>query len=396
MMKHLLGALALMVSVWLAAAAFFPEAGDAMPQFARKYQESCSSCHTAWPALNDTGRKFKENGYKLDRDEEPEMIISDFQQWDKGFPIGAHLKARPYDKKDSGDEKLRAIHEVEVLVAGVLYKNVSGWFELEAEDEDDFEPFIAEATIGYHHSDAINLQFIWGPLHDWDPYDTYGLRPLTRGRLSVADQRYGGADNNESLRTRRQMVALYGRPWEKLFYSLGRSGIAKDAEGVNPNNIHSRLAFEFRPDIMVGLFGIEGKWEDTAANIDRDFSRYGIDAQAEFPLALGPFSGNLRLQGVYLLAEDDRATSGQEDNNAWYAEAWYAVTRDDRPAWVPLIRFDSYERNDGREDFQELTLNLGYYFTENIKGFAEYWNQLGVPSGVEDDSRFTLQLEVVF
>jgi len=42
------------------------------------------------------------------------------------------------------------------------------------------------------------------------------------------------------------------------------------------------------------------------------------------------------------------------------------------------------------------TLNLGYYFTENIKAFAEYWDQLDVPSSVERDSRFTLQLEVAF
>lgn len=396
MMKRLSGAFALMVSVWFAAVAFFPEAGDAMPMFARKLGMSCSSCHTAWPALNADGRNFKENGYKLDRDEEPDEVLSDFLEWDKSFPIGAHIKARPYDKQDSGDEKLRAIHEVEVLVAGVLYKNVSGHFEVEAEDEDDFEPSIAGASIGYHHSKAINLQFIWGPLHGWDPYDTYGVRSLTRGDPAVVDQPYGGADNNEGLSTRRQMVALYGRPSERLFYSLGRSGVAGDAEGVNPNNIHGRLAFEFRPDIMVGLFGVEGKWEDTATNIDRDFSRYGIDAQAEFPLSFGPLSGNLRLQGVYLQAEDERATNGQEDNTAWYGQGWYAVTKGDRPTWVPLIRFDNYERNDGREDFQELTLNLGYYFTENIKAFAEYWDQLDVPSGVDEDSRFTLQLEVAF
>lgn len=394
-MKRLLATIILLTGMWVILIALFAKQGNSLPIFARKHQVSCSSCHTAWPALNASGRSFKENGYRFDREEEPETVISDSLQWDKGFPIGAHLKARPYDKKDSGDEKLRAIHEVEVLVAGTLYKNVSGWFEAEAEDEDDFEPFIAEASIGYHHSDAINLQFIWGPLHDWDPYDTYNSRLLTRGGPAVIDQSFGGADNNEGLGTRRQMVALYGRPWERLFYSLGRSGVASDAEGVNPNNFHGRLAFEFSPNIMAGLFGVEGEWEDPATR-DREFSRYGIDAQAEFALSPGPLLGDLRLQGVYLVAEDERATSGKEDNDAWYAQAWYAVRSEGRPTWVPLVRFDSYERNDGEEDFQELTLNLGYYFTENIKGFVEYWNQLDVPSGVQDDSRLSLQLEVAF
>ena len=399
MMKRFLATFTLLVSMGVALIAFLPDEADTMPMFARKYDMSCTSCHAAWPTLNATGRDFKENGYNLDRDEEPDIVTSDFLQWDKGFPIGAHVKARPYDKKDSANEKLRAIHEVEVFVAGVLYKNVSGWFELEAEDEDDFEPFIAEATIGYHLSDAVNLQFIWGPLHDWDPYDTYnGSRRLTRGRPAVIDQRFGGADNDEGLSTRRQMVALYGRPWEMLFYSVGRSGVAKDAEGVNPNNIHGRLAFEFTPDIMVGLFGLDGEYEAAAdsSDKDRDFSRYGVDAQAEFFFSQGPFPGNLRLQGVYLQAKDDRATSGQEENGAWYAQVSYAVTSDDRPTWAPLVRFDSYERNDGTDDFQELTLNLGYYFTQNIKGLVEYWDQLDVANGVEEDSRFTLQLEVAF
>ena len=48
--------------------------------------------------------------------------------------------------------------------------------------------------------------------------------------------------------------------------------------------------------------------------------------------------------------------------------------RDDtlRPTWVPLIRFDSCETNDGADSFDEVALNLGYYFNQNIKGYLEY------------------------
>ena len=77
-MKHFFVTLTLIVSVWLAIVAFFPEEGHAMPMFARRLGMSCSSCHMAWPALNTDGRNFKENGYKLDRDEEPDAVLSDF------------------------------------------------------------------------------------------------------------------------------------------------------------------------------------------------------------------------------------------------------------------------------------------------------------------------------
>ena len=42
----------------------------ALPAFARKYGLRCSACHESWPALNNFGLKFRDNGYQLmnDRD----------------------------------------------------------------------------------------------------------------------------------------------------------------------------------------------------------------------------------------------------------------------------------------------------------------------------------------
>jgi len=37
----------------------------AIPAFARKYGLPCSACHAAWPALNNFGQTFKDNGYQL-------------------------------------------------------------------------------------------------------------------------------------------------------------------------------------------------------------------------------------------------------------------------------------------------------------------------------------------
>jgi|SRR5271169_1225330 len=43
---------------------------SALPAFARKYGLRCSACHESWPALNNFGLKFRDNGYQLmnDRD----------------------------------------------------------------------------------------------------------------------------------------------------------------------------------------------------------------------------------------------------------------------------------------------------------------------------------------
>ncbi len=171
----------------------FPQVSDAIPAFARKYQADCNMCHVAWPQLNKVGRNFKENGYKLSFNEESQEVISDFLQWDKHVPITAVIVSRPYDDKRSDVRKVRALHEVELMVAGVLYKNVSGFIEIEAEDEEDFDPEIPIGVFGYHPFQFLNIQLGYTSLLWADPYDTFAPhRRLTRGSYSPIDQVFGG------------------------------------------------------------------------------------------------------------------------------------------------------------------------------------------------------------
>ena len=43
---------------------------SAIPAFARKYQTSCTTCHSNFPELNDFGEAFKKNGFKFPKDDE--------------------------------------------------------------------------------------------------------------------------------------------------------------------------------------------------------------------------------------------------------------------------------------------------------------------------------------
>ena len=165
--KFLIPVIAIAGLVWSAAA-------QAVPSFARKHELNCSACHTAYPQLNATGREFKENGYRfLTADAvKNALAVSDFLQLEKHVPLSAILVARPYDKKDSGNEKIRAVHEVELIVAGNLARNWSGYFEIEAEDETGFELELAPAVLTYNHSKEFNVQFVYGPTF-WA--DSYGI-----------------------------------------------------------------------------------------------------------------------------------------------------------------------------------------------------------------------------
>ncbi|MCF6325040.1 MAG: hypothetical protein L3J89_12085 [Gammaproteobacteria bacterium] len=365
---------------------FFINTAQAVPAFARQHQTECSSCHSAWPALNATGRMFKESGYRFSRDEQP-----GFMNWAQALPVSAMIKARPYEKSDNGDKKLRALHEVEVMVAGAMANNFSGWFELEAEDDAGFDVEVKSAALGYHPSKAVNLRVSWGAITGSDPYDVYSnARKLTRNRASVINQRFGGADAGGRLRDARQNITLYGRPVDKIFYSLGISGVKGDTEGEDSDALTARLAMDITQEIMVGLMTINGtcKATNTSCAVDRDFSRTGVDAQADI--------GSIRLMGALLKTTDDNSMATvEEDNNAIYVEARYTFSEGGRPTFVPLVRLDSYEKNNGQDDYDEITLQAGYYFTENARGFIEYLDVSG-PTSANDDSLLTLQVDIGF
>ena len=181
---------------------------EAIPNFATKTGKNCSYCHNAWPQLNKKGRDYKEAGYLLSGDMDEKT--SDFLESGE-FPVSAILVARPYDKKDSGDRKLRALHEAEVIVAGVIGDGWSGLFELEAEDEDlnarGFEVGVPLAQMTYHHNPLLNIQFSWSDAFYADPYGLLADHfRLTRGRVALMDQAFGGADGR--LRSYRQNVSL--------------------------------------------------------------------------------------------------------------------------------------------------------------------------------------------
>jgi hypothetical protein len=388
---------------------------QAIPVFARKYDKPCSSCHNAWPQLNKAGRMFKEAGYKFPG-ESKKQEISDSLALDKAPPVTAVLASRPYDRKKSGkNAKLRALHEVEIIVAGNIAEKFSGYFEFEAEDETTFDPEVASAVFSYHVNDVVNVHAVWGPMLWADPYTSYvNHQRLTRGSVSVINQRFGNADGStwdgtpgtsdegKRLRDARQNFVVSGRPIDILFYSVGISADGNDPEGDNPSIFTGRLVADVMENLSVGLLHVSGECDGhavgcgggaPAVSSPRDFTRTGFDVQADI--------GDARINAVLVQATDDNwvaagSKPAEEDNNAFYVQGMYIIKDGKRPSMVPLIRFDSYEQNDGAAEYQELTLNMTYYFSENAKGYIEHWEQIDVPTGKSEDKRTTLQFAVAF
>lgn len=355
----------------------------AIPAFARQTGIACSGCHIAFPQLNAFGRQFKEAGYRFPESPEEAPL--------KQVPLSAVLVARPYDKRDSGERKTRALHEVEIIGGGVVSEDFSGYLEIEAEDENDFEPELGPAVLTYNYRRELNLQLSRAPIFWADPYGILGNRfRLTRGSVGAIDQGFGGADGGGTLRTNRQNVGVYGRVSDRLFYNVNWSGDADDSEGENADTYSGLVNFDLSQIFMVGAFAISGKNQTE----NRDFTRAGVQVQADIAQA--------RIQALYVTASDDRAAGdlrgpGEDDNNAFSIQAFWTFSNGTRrPTIVPLVRYDTYETADGSGTFDEVVLNIAYYVNQNVRAYVEYWDRFDAPTPAEEDSRITIQVVAAF
>lgn len=397
-MKSLITKFTVISVVVILVSTLYPGESSAIPAFARKNGMACSGCHTAWPMLNSAGRRYKENGYRFSKEEQPNVKINENLSWDESLPVSVVLVSRPYDKKDSGERKIRALHEAELMIGGPMGEKMSGFFEIEAEDEftNDLglDVGIPAASLSYNHNDAVNLQFSYADALWFDAYNTYSnSRRLTRGVQAVVSSSFGGADNDGSLNAPRQNIVVYGRPVNSFFYGVSMSGLADDAEGVDGQTLTARVAYEFTQDIMLGAMIMDGVCSVESGSTscianDRDYSRTGLDVQATL--------GDLTITGAYLQAEDDdNAGTTVLENNATFVQAIYVIPNGGRASWVPLLRYDVYEKNNGADEIEEITLTISHYFTENIQGYIEYWDRSGEGATLDDD-RTTLQIIAAF
>ncbi|MDX1795945.1 MAG: hypothetical protein R3219_04400 [Hydrogenovibrio sp.] len=362
-----------------------PTSAAATPAFARQEHESCEECHTAYPALNATGRLYKMNGYTFDTSDHL-ASKTDFEKMMSQFPIAAVITSRPYDKKKSGKKEIRAIHEAE-LIAGGNYRKIATYVDIEAEGEDGFGLVNGTTSMGYEFTPAVHLQVAYAPSFFSDPYDTLSdMRRMTVSHYNITDDNFSGVDGQ--LRHPRQQVSLFGHVADRLFYDVSVGGLTDDMVGQDSTVYLGRLAWDVNQDWMVGTFGVSGTCETSSSNCTtqaRNFDRYGIDTQADL------MHQRLRLTAVYMQAHDQYATGSAKEQNADdYVQAVMFMPHH----WVPLLRYQSSQQNDGHDHTDRIIAGLSYYPMPNAKGMLEYSQDTHAPTGQIKDDRLTIQLQL--
>lgn len=364
----------------------------ALPAFAKKWGLSCASCHNAWPMLNAFGRNFKENGYKLDLDtelgDEDHIKAEDLALY-KFTPFSGRIKGYVADKRKDGVTKVRPFHELEAYFAGNAGEKVSYFIEVEAEDEADWNVFAEIGMVGVHPMREFNVSVGLARVFWVDPYQTFAEagRRLTRAHKEFASQRYG---SRQRLRSGNNQLTAWGRLGGRVFYAAGVGTGTGDPEGEDPKDFTGRIAFDVLENFMVGGFYWGGDYE-TAEDGRLGFSRAGFDFQYQ--------AENVSVFGTYLSASDDQAIGASSVSNNAFSFTGLATPRlggKNRTTFMPLVRIDTYTRDDGNDRFTDGTFNFTYYVLDNLGVSLEFWTNLSVPDDRSKSNRTTLLFNMTF
>lgn len=383
----------LSIACAVAFAAFFVvEQASAVPNFSKKTGLSCAKCHLNFPRLNKFGRDFMQNGYVRSGESEPMHELSETLALDK-YPIGMLVKLRPFDKKKSGDVKVRSFHELELFIAGssggILGDNISFFTEIEAEDETDFTLEMGGFEVGYHPMPELNFAVGNRPLVDTDPFQTLSNHgKVTRSKRAMYTKTYGSGEKIGS----KQNVGINGVLAKSLYYGFKYGADVGDPEGEGKLDAAFRVACVLPlldKSVTIGGYYNTGDQASTNAAGKLGFTRTVVDFSINHEL------GSLIV--AYQTSQDDLIAGGSEDNAGYYVEASYNYLKDGNPLLVPTIRYDAYEKTDGADSYTEVTANVAFFARENVKCYVEYWQELDIgPLTRAKNDRVTLQIEFGF
>ena len=356
---------------------------EAIPAYARKHQVACSLCHSAWPLLNQYGRQFKENGYRLDRQpkaaaEPGEIALEDRLTLAANLPVSFRVQGRPFVKRSTDSRfDMQVVHEVELQMSDGTGGNISYFVNFEAADDAGWTAELSDLAAGWHPRTEANIVGGFGPLTFADPYNTFASRRLTQDRPSPNS---AGFQSGYRFRDSTQFGSFYGRAGG-LFYSASVGTGAGDTVGADKKDYLLRAAYDVPGGISIGGFSLIGDKELTTPLRTQEYSRAGADAQVES----GPFTANV---AWYRAKEEAAATLVRQTNDAWYVQALY-VTSTAVPV-VPVVRYESVESGGGTASTDSVALALLAYVRGNVNVSLDYTKQTKVPPTRVKTHRFSV------
>jgi len=365
------------------------ETAMAIPAFARQYQTSCTTCHAAFPRLNEFGEEFVASNYRLPDWRETTIDASDdLLALPKIVPLSiraqAYFQARSSEVVDPAtgittnvaDTDFQAPYLIKLLSSAPLSDHITYYFYgIFAEKGGNLETIIEDAWFRHDDLFGSGIGLMLGQFQISDlmfPRETrltfqdliaYRMAGITYDRGVILDRGLGpidiaiGAVNGNGIEQNFKINSPgFQRP-DRLFDNDSRkTGFGRIGVDIGPVNL--------------GAFGLWGKQRDVGDTRDTIKRIGGIDAS-------GNYNDELLWFAQFLWnAWDDFIVSGQ--NYSWYGGfAGIDYILDDHWAFSTLYNYADSRDFEGTGtvyegiDVNSLTFTASYYFMRNVKLVAE-------------------------
>jgi hypothetical protein len=347
---------------------------EAIPAFARRYQFSCSTCHSPVPRLKPFGEAFAARGFRLeDPSQEPPRAT-----YDTGDPTLRLLREVPLAIRAEGyaSWKHDAAAEVDgewpwafkVLSGGPLSEKISyyAYFIMEKGGVEGLE----DAYLQFNKPFGLPFNLLAGQFQVSDPLFKRELR-LERFDYEIFRTRVGNSPI--TLTYDRGIVAGWTFPGaiDSVFQVVNGNGIdhADDEDNFDndgPKNVSLRLARVFADKVRVGVFSYWG----TSDLGDASNRTYYLG-----PDAVVTFSDRLQLNLQYLERRDDNplftGASGPDwETRGGFAELVYLPRGADGPYALAAL-YNKVSSDDVAARRETVSGTLNYLLARNIRAMVE-------------------------
>lgn len=280
-----------------------PATASAIPAFARKYNVSCSLCHSTVPRLNGYGEQFAGNGFELvigeparDTVETGDPLLRLMRRLDFAIRMDLFATARMPIQRDAANIDLQTPYGIKLLSGGVLADRISYYLYFYMSERGEITG-LEDAYVQFTDIAGSGVSAIVGQFQVSDPLFKRELR-LQYEDYQPYRVRVGTA--RADLTYDRGVMLSYS-PWEggdvvvSVVNGRGLAHAAEDRHYDRDNNkpVSLRYSQELGP-IRVGGFGYIGM-ERNSGFTDR-ITIVGPDAT----LTLGSIEVNVQ----YLRRED--------------------------------------------------------------------------------------------
>jgi hypothetical protein len=373
----------------------YPVTAQAAPMFARQYGLSCVTCHSAFPKLNDFGKQFQDDNYRLSNWKDTTVQSGDeLLALPKYIPLAirsqAFVQARDAETVDvvtgetvEADTDFQSPYLIKLISSAPLSDHISYYFYgIFAEKGGNGETVIEDAWFSHDDVFGSGVSLMLGQFQVSDlmfPRETrltfqdfmaYRMAGITYERGVIFSRSFGGLDIGLGL--------VNGNGIDDN-YTINSPGYRRsDHLFDNDNNKAAfiRLGTGMGP-VDAGLFAYAGEQKNAtgaagtvSGNLDTDKNILGLDLS-------GKIGSNTTWFGQLLWNEWD----GFIDPNINYEWLGMFVGVDyiTTNKWTYSLLYNYADGGDFDNtdtvyegiDINSLTFNASYYFMRNVKGVIE-------------------------